>query len=179
MATTSLRSAGLRLDPENGDHFRSVLGRFPTGLTVITGMSPDGPVGFTCQAFSSLSLDPPLIAVFPSRRSTSWPRISQTGAFCVNVLNEDQEHISDRFGRAAGEKFQGLPWYPSPASGSPVIDEAAAWLDCSIEEVHSGGDHHIVVGRVHEMHAHPLAEPLLFHRGKYDRLQGRSQEGSK
>ena len=147
---------------------RSVLGHFPSGVTIVTGTTPDGPAGFTCQSFSSLSLDPPLVLVLPGRGSTSWPAIEATGRFCVNVLAEGQRELSTRFARSGGDKFSGVDWSVS-ALGSPVLAGATAWIDCTLEAVHDGGDHLIVVGAVHDLGAAEETAPLVFHRGAYAR----------
>jgi flavin reductase (DIM6/NTAB) family NADH-FMN oxidoreductase RutF len=147
---------------------RSVLGHFPSGVTIVTGTTPDGPAGFTCQSFSSLSLDPPLVLVLPSRGSTSWPGIQATGRFCVNVLAQDQQALSTTFARSGGDKFAGVDWSPS-ALGSPVLAGATAWIDCTLDAVHDGGDHLIVVGAVHDLGAAEESAPLVFHRGGYAR----------
>ncbi len=147
---------------------RSVLGHFPSGVTIVTGTTPDGPAGFTCQSFSSLSLDPPLVLVLPGRSSSSWPRIEATGRFCVNVLAEGQRELSTRFARSGGDKFSGVEWATS-GLGSPVLAGATAWIDCTLHAVHDGGDHLIVVGAVHDLGATDDIPPLVFHRGGYAR----------
>lgn len=146
---------------------RDVLGHFPSGVTIVTGTTVDGPSGFTCQSFSSLSLDPPLVLVLPGRSSSSWPRIEATGRFCVNVLAEDQGELSTTFARSGADKFAGVPWRPS-GFGSPILEGATAWIDCALHAVHDGGDHLIVVGAVHDLDATGTA-PLVFHRGTYAR----------
>ena len=145
---------------------RTVLGHFPSGVTIVTGMRSEGPAGFTCQSFSSLSLDPPLIVVLPSRSSTSWPPIRDTGRFCVNVLAADQGELSTQFARSGADKFAGVSWTPS-GLGSPILSGATAWVDCTLHAVHEGGDHLIVVGAVHDLAAHTGSPPLVFHRGSY------------
>jgi flavin reductase (DIM6/NTAB) family NADH-FMN oxidoreductase RutF len=157
-------------DPRHPKDFRTVVGRFATGLTVVTAMTDHGPVGFTCQSFSSLSLDPPLITICPSRTSTTWPQIAREGRFCVNVLGQSQEWVSARFATSGADKYAGVAWSPAP-SGAPVLEATSAWLDCTVEQVHDGGDHEIVLGRVTAMGSAPAEqEPLLFHRGQYARL---------
>ncbi|HEV7870413.1 MAG TPA: flavin reductase family protein, partial [Modestobacter sp.] len=93
---------------------RDVLGHFVSGVTVVTAMGADGPLGFTCQSFSSLSLDPPLVAFAPARTSTTWPRLREAGRFCVNVLAEEQSDLSRQFARSGTDKFAGVSWAPSP-----------------------------------------------------------------
>jgi 3-hydroxy-9,10-secoandrosta-1,3,5(10)-triene-9,17-dione monooxygenase reductase component len=151
--------------PVDGAVFRSVLGSFPSGVTVVTGGPAGAPAGFTCQSFASLSLDPPLVVVLAARSSRSWPAIAAQGRFCVNVLAEEQAQLSGVFARSGTDKFAGVDWTPSPL-GSPVLAGVAAWIDCTVTEVRPGGDHLIVIGRV----GHCEAEggyPLLFHRGEY------------
>lgn len=150
--------------------FRSVMGRFCSGVTVITAMGPQAPVGFTCQAFFSLSLDPPRIALGVSRRSTSWPTVRAGASFCVNLLSQRQRPLSERFARSGGDKFQGVEWDLSP-SGSPLLTGACAWIECRLGAEHDGGDHLLVIGDVHRLQASADAQaPLLYHRGRYARL---------
>jgi flavin reductase (DIM6/NTAB) family NADH-FMN oxidoreductase RutF len=145
---------------------RDVLGHFASGVTVVTAMTPDGPIGFTCQSFSSLSLDPPLVAFAPARTSSTWPRLREAGRFCVNVLSEDQSGLSQAFARSGTDKFAGVSWAPSP-HGSPVLDGVVAWIDGELWAEYDGGDHTIVVARVLDLGADPARRPLVFHRGNY------------
>jgi flavin reductase (DIM6/NTAB) family NADH-FMN oxidoreductase RutF len=144
---------------------RNVLGHFATGVVVVTGIGPAGPAGLTCQSFFALSLDPPLVAVAPSRRSRSWPAIVGSQAFCVNVLEGSQESLGRAFATSGGDKFAGVGWSPAP-SGSPRLHDVLAWLDCRLVDAHDGGDHHLVVGRIMDMGAGG-GEPLLFYRGGF------------
>jgi 3-hydroxy-9,10-secoandrosta-1,3,5(10)-triene-9,17-dione monooxygenase reductase component len=145
---------------------REVLGHFVSGVVVVTAHGPDGPLGFTCQSFASLSLDPPLVNFSPARTSTTWPRIRRIGAFCVNVLAADHEHHSAGFARSGVDKFAGVTWRPAP-SGAPVLTGVSAWLDCVLWAEYDGGDHTIAVGRVQDLGADPARLPLLFYRGGY------------
>jgi 3-hydroxy-9,10-secoandrosta-1,3,5(10)-triene-9,17-dione monooxygenase reductase component len=153
--------------------FRRVLARFATGVVVVTGATETGPAGLTCQSFSSLSLDPPLVLLSTARSSTTWPRIAATGRFAVNVLAADQEAVSTRFAVSGGDKFAGQPWRPG-ALGNPLIDGAIAHVECDVEAVHAGGDHHIVVGRVRALEAPGIgaASPLVYYDGGYRALAG-------
>lgn len=151
--------------------FRRVLGYFPTGVTVVTACSEGGaPVGLTIGSFTSVSLDPPLVGFLPMVHSERWPEIRATGAFCVNVLGADQGELCWRFARTnIEEPFDGVRWVRSAGTGSPIIEGAIAWIDCSIEDVVVAGDHHFVTGRVLALqHVEPETEPnpLLFFRGK-------------
>ncbi len=151
--------------------FRRVLGHYPTGVTVVTGVSGDGPAGLAIGSFGSVSLEPPLVMFCPGTSSSSWPSIAASGSFCVNVLAEDQADLSARFAGRDPDKFAGVSWSAGP-TGSPVIDGCLAWIDCTIESVHEGGDHWIVVGRVSGLGVgRPEAAPLIFFKGSYGSLR--------
>ncbi|MGK2947744.1 MAG: flavin reductase family protein [Acidimicrobiales bacterium] len=150
--------------------FRQVLGHFPTGVTVVTAAGDDGPVGLAVGSFSSASLDPPLVAFFPAKSSSSWPRIEAAGSFCVNILGADQEQACRRFASKEVDKFAGLGWHPAP-SGAPRLDGVLAWIDCDIDSVVDAGDHHCVLGRVRDLEVgDDDSGPLLFYRGGYGRF---------
>ncbi len=158
---------------EDARRFRDVLGMFATGVTVVTSMSGHEPVGMTCQSFSSVSLDPPLVMFCPARTSRAWPLMREAGFFCVNFLSADQQHISNGMASKGAEKFHGVGWKPA-STGAPLIDGVLGYVDCTIDRVHEAGDHYIVVGRVKELDigdgrtdAGASAVPLLFHRGAY------------
>lgn len=153
----------------DSSNVRSVLGHFCSGVIVVTASTLNGPVGLTCQSFASLSLEPQLVALFVSHRSTSWPRIREVGRFCINILASDHVELSSRFAVSGGDKFADVPWSPAP-SGAPILDGVCAWIDCTIDAEYPGGDHHIVVGRVEMLDANTEALPLLFYRGGYRRL---------
>jgi 3-hydroxy-9,10-secoandrosta-1,3,5(10)-triene-9,17-dione monooxygenase reductase component len=149
--------------------FRQVLGHFTTGITVVTA-APDGvPVGLAVGSFASVSLDPPLVAFFPDKSSSSWPKIEAAGVFCVNILAEAQEEVCRRFASKAEDKFTGLGWSPT-ASGSPLLDGVLAWIDCDIDSVVEAGDHYCVMGRVRDLAVAHDGAPLLFFRGGYGRF---------
>ncbi len=148
---------------------REVLGHFASGVTVVTAVTDDGPIGFTCQSFSSLSLDPPLVAFAPAHTSRTWPQLREIGRFCVNVLAEGQDDVSQNFARSAADRFAGVRWTPS-AHGAPVLDDVVAWIDAELWAEYDGGDHSIVVARVLDLGADPDRRPLLFHRGAYGLL---------
>lgn len=149
--------------------FRDVLGTFASGITVITTISNDAPVGMTCQSFSSVSLEPPLVMFVPAKTSRAWPLIHRSGRFAVNVLAADQEHVSAQMATKGVDKFAGIDWHPAVATGSPVIEGTLAHLDCTIQSVHEAGDHYVVIGRVQHLEtaATDAKEPLLYFRGRY------------
>ncbi|ARE76001.1 flavin reductase family protein [Streptomyces sp. NPDC059558] len=159
--------------PVSPAEFRAVLGNFASGVTVITappGEDEEGPAGFACQSFASLSLDPPLVTFMVARTSTTWPRIARAGVFCVNILGAQQGELCRSFAVSGADKFAGVSHTPAPVTGSPQLDAVPAWIDCRIQAVHTGGDHLIVVGRVVAMGAAGEGEPLLFHKGRFGRL---------
>ncbi|MCX4423403.1 flavin reductase family protein [Streptomyces mirabilis] len=155
--------------------FRRVLGNFATGVTVVTApgvegeAGGEGPAGFACQSFASLSLDPPLVCFMVGRTSATWPRIARAGVFCVNVLGAHQGELCRGFAVSGADKFAGVVYDAAPVSGSPRLAGAAAWVDCTIHAVHTGGDHLIVVGRVDALGANDDDDtaPLLFHKGRF------------
>lgn len=149
--------------------YRQVLGHFTTGVTVITAVVEDGPVGMAVGSFSSVSLDPPLVGFFAGKTSTSWPKIELAGAFCVNILGEEQEDICRRFASKESDKFAGLGWSPA-GSGSPQLDGAIAWIDCDIDQVVDAGDHVLVMGAVRDLDVGHDGPPLVFFRGGYGRF---------
>lgn len=151
---------------------RDVLGHFASGVTVITGIDPADesgrPAGFACQSFHALSLEPPLVCLCVGKLSTTWPRIRASGRFAVNILGAHQEGLSRAFAISGVDKFAGVRWSASPL-GSPLLDAALGWVDCTVGEIHDGGDHEIVVGNVVSLAARG-SDPLLFFRGAYRRL---------
>lgn len=159
--------------------FRTVLSHFASGVVVVTSTEPDGtPVGMTCQSFTSLSLDPPLVMVSPAKSSTTWPRIRATGRFAVNVLGAHQQETSRAFARSGTDKFAGQEW-AAGVSGSPLLAGSIAHVECLLDVVHDAGDHEIAVGRVLALDAPSLdapvteaavgdpVEPLVFFRSGY------------
>jgi len=149
----------------DSSEFRTVLGHFASGVTIVTGAGPSGPVGLTCQAFFGASLEPPLVLISPQLTSTSWPKVAETGAFCVNVLSEGQETLCRAFAVSGGDKFKGVGWSGGP-TGSPVIEGALAWIDCRIDDVRQAGDHYLVIGSVVDL-GYGRGKPLIFYRGGF------------
>ena len=151
--------------------FRDVLGRFASGVTVVTAVSSGEPVGMTCQSFSSVSLDPPLVLFVPAKTSRAWPLMQRAGKFCVNFLASDHAELSNTMASRGTDKFAGVDWHPSPTTGSPVLTGALAHVDCTIHAVHEAGDHYVVIGRVVDLADNVDADPLLFYRGRYGSVQ--------
>ncbi len=163
----STNSEAASRQPANPKWFRQVLGQYPTGVCVITACPPDSaPTGMAVGSFTSVSLDPPLVAFLPDRSSTSWPRIERARRFCVNILSAEQEPVCRRFASKAADKFEGLP-YRLSARGTPILSGAVAWIDCDIHSVAEAGDHYVVMGLVRDLQIESSSLPLLFFQGGY------------
>jgi flavin reductase (DIM6/NTAB) family NADH-FMN oxidoreductase RutF len=157
----------------DGLRFRSVLGRFATGVVAITAIEQETsqPTGLIANSFTSVSLDPPLVAFCVAHTSSTWPRLRLAGRICINILSEPQLEVSRQLSTKGGDKFAAIDWTASPG-GSPVISQALAWIECTIESEYPAGDHMIVVARVRHLDKHHEGEPLLFYRGSYGRFDG-------
>ena len=154
----------------SASEFRETLGHYPTGVTVVTAVTEDGgTAGMVVGSFTSVSLDPPLVAFLPTKDSGSWARLSTADRFCVNVLAADQEALCRRFASRIPDKFEGVDWSPAPG-GSPVLEGAVAWIECSFHQVVDGGDHWIVLGAVEDLNVTRPSLPLLFFQGGYGRF---------
>ncbi|MES2523602.1 MAG: flavin reductase family protein [Gemmatimonadota bacterium] len=156
--------------PIDSDLFRSVLGRFSSGITIITTHDETGrDHGMTVSAFSSLSLDPPLVLVAIANDATMAPVMSAAESFAVNILSESQEALSRRFSGKLDDRFAGVG-VTHGAMGDALLDDVLASLQCRIVARHPAGDHVIVVGEVEDGVAHE-GRPLLYYRGGYARLE--------
>jgi len=170
-----MRAADAPLEPDP-ERFRQVLGHFATGVTVITGMDAGEPVGFACQAFAALSLEPPLVLFCPARTSMTWPRLAVSGRFCANILAASQRDLARRFGTSGPDKFREVSWSPDP-SGLPVLSGVLTWAACSVESVQEAGDHYVVTARVTSLGDSIAGDPLLFYRGRFT-LSAAADDGS-
>lgn len=144
--------------------FRDALGRYATGVTVVTTTGPDGPVGITANSFTSLSLDPPLVLWCPATRSSRFAVFAAAERFAIHILSGDQRDTGSRFARA-GDDFSGLAVDRTP-EGVPLIGGTLARFDCVTHAIHEGGDHAIIVGRVTAA-SFREGEPLIFWGGRY------------
>lgn len=144
--------------------FRKALGAFATGVTVITTLTPEGPMGITANSFASVSLDPPLVLWSPARSSKRFEHFARAERFVIHVLGADQRTVSEAFTRSKSA-FDGLDWAPNHA-GVPVLVGAAAVFECNFEAAYEAGDHDIVIGRVTRAHQGGGA-PLVFHQGRF------------
>jgi len=156
----------MTLESVSPAEMRSALGQFASGVTVVTGMDEQGPIGFACQSFASVSLDPPLILFCADHRGRSWPRLRESGRFTVNVLNEEQADLCTRFGSRDGRKFDGLECETSKWS-TPSLPGVLMRVHAEVHEVHTAGDHDVVIGRVLELETVVQKSPMIFFRGKF------------
>ncbi len=173
-STTFQEQGSLDRQGFSGREFRDAVGSFATGVTVITSQGVEHPYGMTANAFSSVSLDPPLVLVCVIKGTEGALYIEKNGVFAVNVLAEDQEPISRFF--ASKERPRGIHAFRQishsrAASGSPILDGVAGYLDCRLHAAHEAGDHVIFIGEVLAVGINPDVRPLLFHRGHYHSLR--------
>ncbi|GGU99604.1 monooxygenase [Actinomadura cremea] len=148
--------------------FRRAMSEFATGVTVVTAIDGGEPIGFACQSFTSVSLEPPLILFCADRRGRSWPRIRAAGRFCVNVLGEDQRDLCQRFGSSRGRKFEDLAFDVSPW-GTPALRDVLLGVHAEVQDVHPAGDHDVVIGRVLAVRRPEdrLERPMVFFRSRF------------
>lgn len=160
-------------DPSDADPraFRDALGRFATGVCVVTCNTPDGPLGITANSFASVSLDPPLVLWSPAKNSYRHPLFCAAERFAIHVMGSEQEAICNGFAKT-GDAFDDCT-LSYDAHGTPLIEGCLSRFECSLEAAHDAGDHTILVGHVHRVSARPKGAPdapLLFHAGFYGRL---------
>jgi len=150
--------------------FRDALGRFATGVTIISSVGRNQKlIGITANSFSSVSLDPPLVLFSLGRKSQNWYEFLSTQYFAVNVLNDQQSHLSTHFARSSDDKWSGID-YEVWDTGCPIVPGAIAVFECEYRYTHDGGDHVIFVGEVLRLKCDMHARPLLFYRGGYAQL---------
>ncbi|GAB3548740.1 flavin reductase family protein [Arthrobacter tumbae] len=151
--------------------FRDAVGHYASGITIITGQDGEGPLGFTCQSFYSVSVYPPLVSFSVMRTSATYPRIRDTGTFAVNILAAGQETVSSQFARRGTDRWAGIT-RRTTRQGNPVLHGNLARLDCTIHAEHDAGDHIIVIGRVLQLGTtdDEKPDPLLYYQGKYRTL---------
>jgi flavin reductase (DIM6/NTAB) family NADH-FMN oxidoreductase RutF len=159
-----MADGGIAPDATNARLFRDALGRFATGVTVVTIMRPDGPMGFTANSFSSLSLDPPLVLWSPAKSSSRYTHFAAAEHYAIHVLGQAQADWPARFARG-GAGFDGLDWQLN-AEGVPVLPATLSRFDCTRHATHDGGDHLIIVGQVLWL-ALEEGEPLVFAKGRF------------
>lgn len=155
--------------PDKSRLLRSVFAQLPCGVAVLTTSDRAGdPRGMTASAVCSLSVDPPLVLACVSCSSTMLPQLLDSGQFAVNILGHREAATSTRFAGSRADKFVGVRY--RWIAGTPVLDAAVAWLCCTVDATHPGGDHTIVIGAVTRMNRGE-GEPLVWHRGRYRQLK--------
>ena len=151
----------------NSREFRNALGRFATGITIVTALGPDGkPIGVTISSFNSVSLDPPLILWSLATGSPKLEAFRQAGRYAINVLAADQRGLSNRFASRSDDRFADVPVHGG-LDGLPLIDGCCAWFECAPEAHYPGGDHLIFLGRVERFARGDATSPLVFFDGAY------------
>jgi flavin reductase (DIM6/NTAB) family NADH-FMN oxidoreductase RutF len=149
---------------------RNALGRFATGVAVVTAIDPDGhPVGLTINSFSAVSLEPALVLWCLDNNSHSLAAFRKASHHAISILSADQENLSNRFATWPTDRFAGLPWHAG-LGGTPLFPGCCASFEVVNETAHAGGDHTIFIGRVERFAETPDLAPLLFHAGRYGRL---------
>jgi flavin reductase len=153
---------------------RSILGRFATGVIVVAA-GREAPCGMTANAFTSVSLDPPLVLVCVDRSALIYKTVLAAGSFAVSMLSARQEHVARYFAdhsRPRGaEEFSAVEWSPGPSTGAPVLHGAIAWLDCELTNSYDGGDHEIFIGSVLASGSGPADDALVFFGGNFHQPQ--------
>ena len=150
--------------------FRNVMGHYPTGVVIVTAVHPDGEqLAMVVGTFTSVSLDPPLVAFLPMKTSRTFARLQECDSLCVNVLTGKQEQVGRTIASRHTDKFEGLEWFPSP-SGDPVLADALAWIDVRLVDTIEAGDHWIAMCRVQDMAVTNPSAPLIFFQGGYGRF---------
>ena len=151
--------------------FRDTVGCFATGITIITTIEADGtPIGLTANSFASLSLDPPMVLFCLDYKVASFDAFQAGGNFAVNILSTTQQDLSNRFAKSGSEKWDGVT-FDTWDTGSPILPDCLANMECKVSSINEGGDHVIVIGRVVRMErAQSDVMPLLYYRGGYVNL---------
>ncbi len=148
---------------------RRILGRFATGVTVVTTRHDDQLHGMTANALTSLSLDPPLVLVAVDRRAAMHAALHKGQCFALNILGEEHEHLSRRFAMSGPKDLSDLSLTAS-VTGAPILADAIGWVDCRITQVLPGGDHDIFIGEIVAGEHNEQGRPLLYFGGRYRRL---------
>ncbi|WP_372840037.1 flavin reductase family protein [Phaeovulum sp.] len=170
MQNSDAMPAGSAPDPANQRAYRDALGRYATGVVVVTAREADGggPLGITVNSFASVSLDPPLVLWSAARSSVRHAHFTKATAFAVHVLGADQANLAARFSRN-GTDFSGLA-FTLNEFGVPLLPDALARFECATETLHEGGDHTIILGRVSRYSVGHDGPPLVFTHGRYAQI---------
>ena len=176
MSSTSIAPARAA-SPPDPRAFRDALGRFATGVAIVTAAPGGRPHGLVVNSLASVSLEPPLVSFSPARTSLTWCRMRRAGRFGVSILGARHHEFARRASVVGGDRFAGVEWEQG-YGGVPLLADALATLDCEIVAEHEAGDHWIVVGRVDDLRVAPLGAPLLFYASGFAALpvHGESDE---
>lgn len=155
--------------PVQPDTFRKALGHFASGVTVVTMASDVRKTGLTVSAFSSVSLEPPLILVCINKDSNALDLLRETKVFAVNFLASDQTAVSNQFASRTDDKFQSIPYHASPM-GAPILDHALGYVECTLVQEVEAGDHCVYIGQVESADVDDSKQPLLYYHGRYESL---------
>jgi 3-hydroxy-9,10-secoandrosta-1,3,5(10)-triene-9,17-dione monooxygenase reductase component len=150
-------------------NFRDILGRFATGVTLVTADTGEGPMGMVVNSFTSVALEPPLIALCAAYTSTTWPAIRATGHFAVTILGDQHEDLCRVFSTHGVERFAGREWVTT-AAGHPTPSGGLGWLDCRISAIHPAGDHELAIAEAFDGAMAEEGGPLVFHAGRFTSL---------
>jgi flavin reductase (DIM6/NTAB) family NADH-FMN oxidoreductase RutF len=151
-------------------HLRRVFAAYPTGVTAVAAMVDGQPVGMAINSFASVSLSPPLASICVARSSTTWPVLKRAARLGVSVLSADHEQACRQLSAKSGNRFENLRWQARDR-GAVMLNDASAWLQCSVDQTIAAGDHEIVLMRIHDLEANDGVHPLVFHRSQFPRLQ--------
>jgi flavin reductase (DIM6/NTAB) family NADH-FMN oxidoreductase RutF len=152
--------------PIEKNQLRQVMGHFATGVTIITTLNKDGQMhGLTANAFTSVSLEPPLLLISVDKKAESYPAFEESKVFTVNILADEQEALSRKFAVSGGNKFEGVA-YRRGANGAAILDGTLAHIECTLYAAYDGGDHSIYLGEIQEAEVRE-GKPLVFYRGGY------------
>ena len=152
--------------PEPAD-FRKAMGSFPAGVTVVTACHDGRLVGTTVSAFSSVSMDPPLVMVCLKRDSRTLAALSQAKTFCVNILAQEQGDLAYRFAKSGADDRFALTAVEAGICGAPLLAGCVTSVECELRDAHDGGDHEILVGRVLRVVTDETKTPLVYVRGGF------------
>jgi flavin reductase (DIM6/NTAB) family NADH-FMN oxidoreductase RutF len=151
------------------DRYRDVIGRFATGVTIVTAQAEHGPCGTTANALTSLSVEPPTLLLCLNRESATGRVVAEVGAFAINILADGQGELARRFATKGSDKFSGVS-VAAGELGQPLLEDALAHLECRVTEQVAGGTHVVFIARVEHASARPGA-PLAYFRGRFGRLE--------
>lgn len=167
----SMLSASYYLPPADQSQrsFRDVLGRFSTGVVLVTAKSDHEYIGMAVNSFASVSLEPPLVLFCAAKTSGTWPALKQAGRFSITVLGESHQEVSGRFSKRGIDRFASRDWVETPA-GHPTLPDSLGWIDAEITSVQSAGDHDLVLATALDWSSPTPGEPLVFFGGSYRKL---------